>query len=178
MKLLREYIEGILAEGRVASAYGKQSQTPGKKNVYRGMKLTMPSASLASAIRRGKVTGNERARFILGQLQNESAGTFWSETFKTAVSFADTWSASNRGKTIHVILQATINEGQGFDPITAGQEPRMFWDENEIRMEPGADIPITAIYLFIKGKNEFASQKSQFNLILLKDEEDPMMVKA
>ena len=177
MKLLREYIRSLLSE-RIASAYGKQSQTPGKKNVYRGMKLTMPSASLASAIRKGKISGDERARLILGQLQNESTGVSWSETFDTAVSFADTWSASNRGKTIHVILQATIDDGQGFDPITAGQEPRMFWDENEIRMDPGAGIPITAIYLFVKGKDKFAPQKSQFHIITLKDEENPLMVKA
>tara|TARA_Y100000593_G_C4104626_1_gene234955 strand:- start:1 stop:534 length:534 start_codon:yes stop_codon:yes gene_type:complete len=177
MNLLREYIRSLLSE-RIASAYGKQSQTPGKKNVYRGMKLTMPSTSLASAIRKGKISGDERARLILGQLQNESTGVSWSETFHTAVSFADTWSASNRGKTIHVILQATIDDGQGFDPITTGQEPRMFWDENEIRMEPGATIPITAIYLFIKGKDKFAPQKLQFHIITLKDEENPLMVKA
>ena len=177
MNLLREYIRSLLSE-RIASAYGKQSQTPGKKNVYRGMKLTMPSTSLASAIRKGKISGDERARLILGQLQNESTGVSWSETFDTAVSFADTWSASNRGKTIHVILQATIDDGQGFDPITAGQEPRMFWDENEIRMDPGAGIPITAIYLFVKGKDKFAPQKSQFHIITLKDEENPLMVKA
>tara|TARA_R100000008_G_scaffold86684_1_gene80895 strand:- start:2824 stop:3357 length:534 start_codon:yes stop_codon:yes gene_type:complete len=177
MKLLREYIRSLLNE-RIASAYGQPSFTKGKKNVYRGMKLTMPSASLASAIRRGKISGDERARLILGQLQNESTGVSWSETFHTAVRFADVWDASNRGKTIHVILQATIDDGQGYDPITAGQEPRLFWDENEIRMEPGAAMPITAIYLFIKRKDKFASQESQFDLILLKDEESPMMVKA
>ena len=177
MSLLREYIGEVLAE-RIVSAYGKQSKTPGKKNVYRGMKLTMPNTSLASAIRKGKVRGSERVRLILGQLQSESTGTSWSETFHTAVSFADVWSASNRGKTIHVILQATIDEGQGFDPIAVGQEPRMFWDENEVRMGSGADIPLTAMYLFIKGKDEFASKKSQFHIIMMKDEEDPLMVKA
>ena len=177
MKLLREYIRALLSE-RVASAYGQPSYTKGKKNVFRGMKLTMPNTSLASAIRKGKLSGNERARLILGQLQNESIGVSWSETFHTAVSFAKAHNASNRGKTIHVIFQATIDDGQGFDPITAGQEPRMFWDENEVRMEPGADIPITAIYLFIKSKNKFEPLRDQFNIILLKDEENPLMVKA
>ena len=181
---LREYIREQLLGEAYATMFGKPTSTPGKKNVYRGMKITMPSAQLASLVRKttkGQDVGmssGEVARFVLAALDSESSGVSWSESFDVAVSFADVWSATNRGKTLHIILQATIDDESGYDPITSGEEPHMFWDENEVRMEQGAEMPVTAVYVFIKSKDEWAKQRSQFGILTMRDEEDPIMVKA
>ena len=182
--IVRKYVRGVLGEA-LAAVLGRPTRTPDKKNVYRGMKIMMPSAKLASMvrkhIRKGPIPGvskNEVIRFILDQLKSGNTGVSWSTSFDVAVSFADVWEATNRGKTLHIILQATIDEDVGYDPITVGQEPRMFWDENEVRMEPGAEVPLTALYVFIKGRDEWAKQRTQFGILMMRDEEDPLMVKA
>lgn len=184
MNLLREYIREQLLSEAFAKMFGKPTSTPGKKNVYRGMKITMPTAKLASLVRKttkGQDVGmssGEVARFVLSALDSDSSGVSWSESFDVAVSFANTWEATNRGKALYIILQATIDDDSGYDPITTGAEPHMFWDENEVRMEKGAEMPITAIYVFIKSKDEWAKQRSQFGILTMRDEEDPIMVKA
>ena len=151
------------------------SQTPGKKNVYRGMKITMPSSSMASQVRKLVRTGesagisrNELTKFVLSQLEGDSTGASWSASFDVATSFAGALGATNRGKELHVILQATVDEESGYDPQEAGEEPGMFYDEAEVRFEPGADIPLTGIYVFIKSKDEFAKQRSQYQSLMTK----------
>ena len=140
MSLLREYIREILTESQ-------PSATPGKKNVFRGMKITMPTAGLAAQVRKdvrydtSEVSHDELIRFVLAQLQGDSTGVSWTSSYDVAVSFADAYGATNRGKELHVIFQATIDEEAGYDPISAGEEPSMFWDENEVRFEPGGEIP-------------------------------------
>jgi hypothetical protein len=175
---LREYIRGLLSE-----IYGP-ARTQGKKNVYRGMKIAMPTASLSSHVRKlakGQESGlgiNEAVRFVLAQLEGESTGVSWSLSADVAVSFADAWGATNRGKELHVIFQATIDEESGYDPQAAGEEPGIFYDEAEVRFESGAEIPLTGIFIFIKSKDEWAKQRSQFKPLMLKAEDNPVMVKA
>ena len=175
---LRECIRGLLL-----TEYSR-ARTEGKRNVWRGMTIKMSSASVASHIRklaRGRDTGlgqNEAIRFILAELKGESTGESWSLSFDVAVSFADAWGATNRGKELHVIFQATVDEEAGYDPQAAGEEPGMFYDEAEVRFKPGTEIPLTGIYVFIKSKDEWAKQRAQYSPLMIKAENDPMMVKA
>jgi len=179
MKLLREYIRGSL----ITEYFPARS--PGKRNVWRGMKITMPSAKLASLVRKyvrigdaSGVSGNELVRFVLGQLQGESTGGSWSLSFDVATSFADAWKATNRGKELHVIFQATVDEEAGYDPQATHEEPSMFYDEAEVRFRPGTEIPLTGVYVFIKSKDKWAKQESQYKPLMMKAEDDPIMVKA
>ena len=179
MNLLREYIrEFLITENSTAPS-------PKKKIVYRGMKITMPSASLAGLVRKyvrtGEVSGvspNELVRFVLGQLRNESTGGSWSLDFDVATSFAGAWEATNRGKELHVIFKAAVGEEAGYDPQAADEEPGMFYDESEVRFKPGTEIPLTGIYVFIKSKNEWDKQRAQYIPLMIKAEDNPMMVKA
>ena len=87
MNLLREYIrEALLTEYWPA-------RTEGKKNVWRGMKIKMSPAILASKVRQYIKTGEEKGitqqeliRFLLGRLEGESTGASWSLSFDVAVS--------------------------------------------------------------------------------------------
>jgi hypothetical protein len=178
MNLLREYIRGLLVE------YGR-AHTPGKKNVYRGMKIEMP-AGLAAMVRMYMKTGQARGmsrgelmRFILAQCQDEHCGESWSISFDIAVKFSKSWQAkNNRGKTLYIVLQATVDEDAGYDPQAAGEEPGMFYDEQEVRFQPGAEIPLTGIYVFQKSKDEWEKHRNQFHIFMAKAEDDPVMVKA
>ena len=177
MNLLREYIRGSLVE------YGR-AHTPGKKNVYRGMKIEMPSG-IASQVRKMMKTGSSGiskpnlVRFILAQCQDEHCGESWSISFNIAVNFSKSWQAkNNRGKTLYIVLQATVDEDAGYDPQAAGEEPGMFYDEQEVRFTPGAEIPLTGIYIFRKSKDEWEKQRNQFHLFMAKAENNPVMVKA
>jgi len=176
---LRAYIrEALLTEYWPA-------RTEGKKNVWRGMKIKMSPAILASKVRQYIKTGEEKGitqqeliRFLLGRLEGESTGASWSLSFDVAVSFADAWGATNRGAELHVIFQATVDEEAGYDPQAAGEEPGLFYDEAEVRFKPGAEIPLTGIYVFIKSKDQWAKQRTQFRPLMIKAEDNPMMVKA
>ena len=179
MNLLREYIREFLI-----TEYSP-AHSPEKRIVYRGMKITMPSAKLAGLVRKyvrtGEVSGaspNELVRFVLGQLRNESTGGSWSLDFDVAASFAGAWEATNRGKELHVIFQAVVDEEAGYDPQAADEEPGMFYDESEVRFKPGTEIPLTGIYVFIKSKNEWDKQRAQYIPLMIKSEDNPMMVKA
>ena len=177
---LREYIRETLI-----SEYGSPARSQGKKNVWRGMKIKLSPAILASKIRQFVKTGEakgmsegELIRFLLGHLEDDSTGASWSLSFDVAVSFADAWGATNRGGELHVIFQATVDEDAGYDPQAAGEEPGIFYDEAEVRFEKGAEIPLTGIYVFIKSKDEWAKQRSQYRPLMLKAENNPMLVKA
>jgi len=178
MSLIREYIRSsLIAEYSHAP--------PGKRNIYRGMKITMPSAKLAGLVRKyvrtrdaSAISPNELARLVFGQLQNESIGESWSLDFGVAANFAGAWEATNRGKELYVIFQAVIDEEAGYDPQAADEEPGMFYDESEVRFKPGTEIPLTGIYVFIKSKNQYAKQRSQYFPLIKKVQGNPMMVKA
>ena len=151
MKLLREYIRELITER-------DNSAGPGFRYIYRGMKIDMPNASLASHIRklaRGKDSGlseREAGSFILAQLQNEEIGESWSLSQDVASNFADVWSATNRGKTLHVMFHGKIPNDFGYDPIETGEEPSMFSDEAEVRIPDGEEIEIASINVFIADK--------------------------
>ena len=174
MTVLRTYIREVLSEANGG----------GKKKVYRGMIITMPSTSIASQTRKFLKTGRadigqgELVRFILAQLEGESAGVSWSENFDVAVSFAKPHDATNRGKRLHVIFQATVDEEAGYDPQAAGEEPGLYYDEEEVRFESGTEIPLTGIYVFIRSKNEWDRLRTQFKLLVLKSADNPIMVRA
>jgi hypothetical protein len=177
MNILREYIRSMLE-------WGAPARTAGKKNVYRGMKITMSSATLASQVRKyirngeAGVSQGELVRSIISQLEGESTGQSWSLSFEVAVSFASAWEATNRGKELHVIFQATIDEESGYDPQAAGEEPGFFYDESEVRFKKGATIPLTGIYVFMKSKDKWAKQRDQYSSLMIRNENDPMMVNA
>ena len=79
MNLLRKYIRELLVER-------DNSAGPGMKYIYRGMKIDMPTANLASHIRKvanGKPSGlseREAGSFIMAQLKNEEIG-LWQKLY-------------------------------------------------------------------------------------------------
>ena len=154
MNLLREYIRELITE----KLAGDNSAGPGFKNIYRGMKFDMPTANLASQIRkvaRGKPSGlseREAGSFIMAQLKNEEIGESWSTNMDVAANFADVWSATNRGKTLHVMFWGKVPNDFGYDPTTTGAEPWMFEDESEVRVPKGEEIYINSINVFIADK--------------------------
>ena len=156
--ILRECIRELLTEK-------DNSAGPGFKFIYRGMKIDMPTANLASQIRkiaRNKPSGlseREAGSFIMAQLKNEEIGESWTTNMDVASSFADVWSATNRGKTLHIMFWGKIPNDFGYDPTTTGDEPWMFEDESEVRIPKGEEIEITSINVFIadkrSGKNAY-----------------------
>ena len=158
VELLREYIRELLTEK-------DNSAGPGLKFIYRGMKIDMPTANLASQIRKiamNKPSGlseREAGSFIMAQLENEEIGESWTTNMDVASSFADVWSATNRGKTLHIMFWGKIPNDFGYDPTTTGDEPWMFEDESEVRIPKGEEIDINSINVFIAdkkgGKNAF-----------------------
>jgi DNA-binding XRE family transcriptional regulator len=151
MNLLREYIREIITER-------DNSAGPGFRYIYRGMKIDMPSAGLASQIRKlarnqsSALSEREAGSFIMAQLENEEIGESWTLDMDVASSFADVWSATNRGKTLHVMFWGKVPNDFGYDPQAAGEEPGMFSDESEVRIPKGEEIEIATINVFIADK--------------------------
>ena len=162
MSLLREYIREFLNEA------------PGSRYIYRGMKIDVGSAGLASQIRklaRGQqahISEREAGAFIVGQLQNEEVGESWTTNRDVAANFADVWQATNQGKVLHVMFTARVPETFGYDPTTPGEEPVMFEDESEVRIPKGEDVLVTAASVFIadkkSGKNWMKFKPVAFNI--------------
>ena len=154
MKLLREYIRELVTEALT----GDNSAGPGFKNIFRGMTIDMTSAGLASEIRkiaRGKPSGisdREAGAFIMAQLKDGDIGESWTTDINVASSFANVWSATNRGKTLHVLFWGKVPNDFGYDPTTTGDEPWMFEDESEVRIPKGEEIEITSVNVFIADK--------------------------
>ena len=151
MNLLREYIGELIIEK-------DNSAGPGLKFIYRGMKIDMPTANLASHIRkiaRNKPSGlseREAGSFIMAQLKNEEIGESWTTNMDVASHFADVWSATNRGKTLHVMFWGKVPNDFGYDPTTTGEELYYFEDESEVRIPKGEEIEITSVNVFIADK--------------------------
>ena len=180
---LRECVRQVLKEQ--GQYYAKD---PEKRMVWRGMKVDMGSAKLARIIRKTcqgyENTGMSRREardFVLGKCEGNCGGS-WSTAWNVAVSFADVWSVKkNVGKTLHVILQATIDQDTGYDPQAAGEEPMIFYDEGEVRIRPETDIPITGVFIFFKSKDKWAKPSSPLQWCgIWRDwrEDNPIMVKA
>ena len=154
MNLLREYIRELVTEALA----GNNSAGPGFKNIFRGMKFDMGSASLASEIRkiaRGKPAGiseREAGAFIMAELKGGEIGESWTTDVNVASSFADVWSATNRGKTLHVMFWGKVPNDFGYDPTTTGEELPSFEDESEVRIPKGEEIEITSVNVFIADK--------------------------
>ncbi|HIK67354.1 MAG TPA: hypothetical protein EYF95_05240 [Flavobacteriales bacterium] len=156
--IFREYIRELLIER-------DNSAGPGFKFIYRGMKIDMPTANLASQIRkvaRGKPSGlseREAGSFIMAQLKNEEIGESWTTNMDIASHFADVWSATNRGKTLHVMFWGKVPNDFGYDPTTTGEELPNFEDESEVRIPKGEEIEIASVNVFIadkrSGKNAY-----------------------
>ena len=156
MKILREYIrEALLIEGLT----GPDSAGPGFKNIFRGMTFDMPSAGLASQIRKiatGKsaaISEREAGAFIMAQLKDGDIGESWTTDINVASSFANVWSATNRGKTLHVMFWGKVPNDFGYDPTTTGEEMPFFEDEKEVRIPRGEEIEITSVNVFIADKS-------------------------
>jgi hypothetical protein len=187
VKALREYVRELLTEFTPV-------RRAGKKTLWRGMKLTAPSASVASRIRKmGKGTvesesfdRDEIKRDVLGMLRGERLGEDWSLTWSIAASFADAFGATNRGKTLHVIFEALVDEDAGYDPQAAGEEFTMFYDEDEVRFPPGTDIPLVAVYVYIAPKKDkwgftpgYSRNSSRgWHAVTGWDYDDPLLVKV
>ena len=185
MKALREYVRELLTEYT-------PTRRAGKKTVWRGMKLTIPSASVASQLRKrakGTIESESFDRELLINalldpmvLQGEHLGESWSLSWNVATSFADAFGATNRGKTLHVIFEALVDEEAGYDPQAAGEEFTVFYDEDEVRFKPGAEIPLTAIYIYIAPKADkwgYTSRgRTDWRIFAAFDPDDPKMVKA
>ena len=179
MKFLREYIRGLLTEMQ------RQSSTPGKRYVYRGMQLEMSSGKLASQIRqaaKNKPTDIGRdgaARLLIGELRDEAVGVSWSLNWKVATKFSQLWRAEgNRGKTLHVVFEAVIDEEAGYDPLDAHEEPWYYGSEQEVRFKPGAPIGITAVFVYFKPKDKWAREDWQFARLNSYPDDNPIVVKA
>ena len=167
MNLLREYVRVLLIER-------DDSAGRGFKQIYRGMKIDMPTANLASHIRkiaRNKPSGlseREAGAFIMAQLKNEEIGESWTTSRDVASHFADVWSATNRGKTLHVMFGGAVPNDFGYDPTVTGEEPWMFEDESEVRVPRGEEIRIDFIDVFIAdkkgGKNAFKFRPVAYTL--------------
>jgi hypothetical protein len=162
VELLREYIQALLTEDVRAliteGLSGDNSAGPGFKRIFRGMKIDMPTANLASHIRkiaRNKPSGlseREAGSFIMAQLKNEEIGESWTTNMDVASHFADVWSATNRGKTLHVMFWGKVPNDFGYDPTTTGEELYYFEDESEVRIPKGEEIEITSVNVFIADK--------------------------
>ena len=169
MNTLREYIRGLLIEGT------------GMKYLYRGMTLDVLDPQLATDIRklaRRQPTGlgdQEAARIILGLLGDRGVGESWTTSKSVAANFADAWGAKNRGKRLHFIFTASVPEDAGYDPQAAGEEPGMFYDEQEVAFKKGDEIPVTVINVFIDDGNEFGKLNLKFRKVWAGP---PIMVKA
>ena len=167
MKLLREYIRELITEK-------DNSAGPGERYIYRGMKIDMGSAGLASQIRKiaqkksAGISEREAGAFIMGMLNNEEIGESWTTNRDIASSFADVWEATNRGSTLHVMFAGKIPNDFGYDPTTTGEEPPMFDDESEVRIPKGEEIEIAVVSIFIAdkkgGKNWMKFKPVAFNL--------------
>jgi len=148
---LREYIRKLLVEK-------DNSAGPGFKRIFRGMKIDMPTANLASQIRkiaRNKPSGlseREAGSFIMAQLKNEEIGESWTTNMDVAANFADVWSATNRGKTLHIMFWGKVPNDFGYDPTTTGEELYYFEDESEVRIPKGEEIYINSINVYIADK--------------------------
>ncbi len=151
MSLLREYIKEIIAEKA-------DSAGPGERYIYRGMKIDMGDAGLASQIRKiaqkkpAGISEREAGSFIMGRLQDETIGESWTTNKDVAANFADAWEATNRGSTLHVMFTGKIPNEFGYDPTTTGEEPAQFEDESEVRIPKGEDITIVNAAVFIASK--------------------------
>ena len=151
MNLLREYIRKLITEK-------DNSAGPGERYIYRGMKIDMGSAGLASQIRKiaqkksAGISEREAGAFIMGMLNNEEIGESWTTNRDIASSFADVWEATNRGSTLHVMFTGKIPNEFGYDPTTTGEEPPMFEDESEVRIPKGEEIFISNVAVFIADK--------------------------
>ena len=151
MNLLREYIKEMLTEK-------DNSAGPGMKYIYRGMKIDIGSAPLASQIRKvaqkksAGISEREAGSFIMAKLKNEEIGESWTTNRDVASSFADVWEAKNRGSVLHVMFTGKIPNDFGYDPTTTGEEPAMFEDESEVRIPKGEEIEISSISVFIANK--------------------------
>ena len=148
---LRECVRRILSEK-------DDSAGPGERYIYRGMKIDIGSAGLASQIRKiaqkksAGISEREAGSFIMGQLKNEEIGESWTTNRDVASSFADVWEATNRGSTLHVMFTGKIPNEFGYDPTTTGEEPPMFEDESEVRIPKGEEIFISNVAVFIADK--------------------------
>lgn len=182
---LRECVRDLLKEQ--GQYYAKD---PEKRMVWRGMKIDMGSAKLASVIRKTcRVWGDENtgmsrreARdFILAKCEGNCGGS-WSTAWNVAVSFADVWGVErNAGKTLHVIIQATIDQDTGYDPQAAGEEPMIFYDEGEVRIKADTPIPITGVFIYFKSKDKWAKPSSPLQWCAMwRDykEDSPIIMKA
>jgi len=151
MNLLREYIRELITEK-------DNSAGPGERYIYRGMKIDMGSAGLASQIRKiaqkksAGISEREAGSFIMGQLKNEEIGESWTTNMDVASNFADVWEATNRGSTLHVMFTGKVPNDFGYDPTTTGEEPPMFDDESEVRIPKGEEIEISSVSVFIASK--------------------------
>ena len=167
MKLLREYIRELISER-------DNSAGPGFKQIYRGMKFDMESAGLASQIRkvaRGKqawISQRQAGAFIMAKLKDGEIGESWTTSEDVAANFADVWTATNRGKTLHVIFGGAVPNDAGYDPTMTGEEPSMFSDEHEVRIPDGEEIRIDFVEVFIAdkkpGKNIYKFRPVAFEL--------------
>ena len=134
------------------------SAGPGQRYVYRGMKIDMGEAGLASQIRKiaqKKLSGiseREAGAFVMGKLQDETIGESWTTSMDVAANFADAWEATNRGSVLHVMFTGKIPNEFGYDPTTTGEEPAMFEDESEVRIPKGEEIEISNVAVFIASK--------------------------
>ena len=135
--------------------YSEPDHSKKMRKIYRGMTLDMPSTALASQIRKivrnkpADLSEPEAAQILLAQAADRGIGISWTLDRRVAVSFASPWGAKNRGKTLHVILTATVAEDFGYDPQAAGEEPKMFYDESEVAFKKGEEIPVTKISVYI-----------------------------
>ena len=151
MSLLHKYIQELLIEK-------DNSAGPGYKYVYRGMKIDIGSAPLASQIRKvaqkksAGISEREAGSFIMAKLKNEEIGESWTTNRDVASSFADVWEATNRGSTLHVMFTGKIPNDFGYDPTITGEEPAMFDDESEVRIPKGEEIEISSVSVFIASK--------------------------
>ena len=167
MNLLREYIRELITEK-------DNSAGPGMKYIYRGMKIDVGSTGLASQIRKiaqkksAGISEREAGSFIMGQLKNEEIGESWTTNMDVASNFADVWEATNRGSTLHVMFTGKVPNDFGYDPTTTGEEPAMFDDESEVRIQRGEEVEISSVSVFIasktSGKNWMKFRPVTFNL--------------
>lgn len=171
---LRRLVRRVLRES--SGYYHRQydKPLPGQVQIFRGMKIPMQSAHDAGYVRKivrkwdaSPEERDEAARLVISHFHAGSVGSSWTRDPRIALTFADAWNVSNKGKVLHVLLVGSVDpEASGYDPIAAGEEPTAYSDESEIRLPSGEPVTVLDVRVFYNDGNRGLEGESSSNSIV------------
>ena len=140
---------------RVAARYLEAVYTDYQGYTHRGIVLTNVPGPVANEIRRalnykerpGDRSAEALSKLLLNKYMRGALGESWTADMRVAKSFAQVWSAKNRGKKLHIILSAKPPK-TAYDPALSGEELPMFSDESENRIPSGTAIGVERIAIY------------------------------